>query len=173
MIFSSFKKIKSKLMKKIFTCLLLSIVWIGTAQRAGEDETGIWYMYFGTNKIAERFSIHTEAQFRYFETSANFNQMLLRTGVNYHINPSAIATLGYGFIETDGTFEDFANEENSKENRIFHYIFYVMVIQCEKIYHFVLIHNFSYHLCILNPYDSFKFFITDSSFIPTSSSLNS
>ena len=106
-------------MKKVVLLLgLLSLGFIN-AQERGEDENGIWYMYFGTNKVAKRWSIHTEAQFRYFETSGNFNQLLLRTGANYHINPNAIATLGYGFIETDGSFADIVGEVNSKENRIF------------------------------------------------------
>lgn len=63
-------------------------------------------MYFGMNRVADRLSIHTEAQFRYFEVVSNFNQLLLRTGLNYHIDQNAIATLGYAFIETDPTFED-------------------------------------------------------------------
>ena len=74
--------------------LFLGILTIN-AQQPGEDEMGAWYMYFGTNKISERLSIHTEAQFRFYETTSNFNQMLLRTGLNYHIDPNAIATGGY------------------------------------------------------------------------------
>ena len=73
------------------------------AQTPGEEELGAWFMYFGTNQIAERFSIHSEAQFRYYETTDNFNQMLLRTGLNYHINPDAMATIGYAFIQTDSS----------------------------------------------------------------------
>jgi hypothetical protein len=107
-------------MRKFFIGLIFLVTTTLTfGQQSGEEETGIWHMYFGTNKVAERWSIHTEAQFRYFETSGNFNQLLLRTGANYHINPNAIATLGYGFIETDGTFSDITGEVNSKENRIF------------------------------------------------------
>ena len=89
------------------------------SQDSGENDLGSWHMYFGTNKIAERWSIHTEAQLRYYENGKNFNQLLLRTGLNYHINTNAIATLGYGHITTDGTFEEFSNETNSKEHRIF------------------------------------------------------
>ncbi len=89
------------------------------AQQPGEDETGAWYMYFGTNKVSERFSVHTEAQFRLYETTSNFNQLLLRTGLNYHINPNAIATAGYGFIDTDTNFYEFDGEVNLKEHRIF------------------------------------------------------
>jgi hypothetical protein len=89
------------------------------SQSDGSDEFGAWYMYFGTNKVSEKLSVHTEAQYRLYEVADNFNQLLLRTGLNYHISNEAIATLGYGFIETDGSFIEFPNEENSTEHRIF------------------------------------------------------
>ena len=118
----------------------LSLVLISNsvlAQQPGEDDMGIWYMYFGTNKVAERWSIHTEAQFRYYETSSNFNQLLLRTGANYHINANAIATLGYGFIETDGTFTESFNEVNSLEHRIFQ-----QFILKNKVWEFLFEHRY-------------------------------
>ena len=90
------------------------------AQETGEDTWGAWYQYFGMNRISDRLSIHTEAQFRYYETLSNFNQMLLRTGLNYHINEKAIATLGYGYIDTDPTYSDSEDLLNDiKEHRIF------------------------------------------------------
>ncbi|MEM8999232.1 MAG: DUF2490 domain-containing protein [Bacteroidota bacterium] len=106
-------------MKK--TTLLFLLLTVGSlfAQETGEDELGAWYMYFGTNKISDRFSIHSEAQFRYYETTGNFNQLLLRTGLNYHIDPNAIATFGYGFIKTDGSFEEPEGDQDSREHRIF------------------------------------------------------
>ncbi len=95
------------------------------AQETGEDELGAWYMYFGMNRISDDWSIHTEAQFRFYESLSNFNQLLLRTGANYHISERAIATLGYAYIWTDPTFEDeplqdasFAGN-NLNEHRIF------------------------------------------------------
>ena len=95
------------------------------AQQTGEDELGAWYMYFGMNRLAERWSLHTEAQWRFYEVDRNFNQLLLRTGINYHIDKTTIATLGYAYIDTDPTFEDippadspFAGNQIS-ENRIF------------------------------------------------------
>ncbi|WP_375324843.1 DUF2490 domain-containing protein [Flagellimonas sp. GZD32] len=107
------------MIKKIATLFFFFGLLMANAQQPGEDEMGAWYMYFGTNKVSERFSIHTEAQFRFYEATSNFNQMLLRTGLNYHINPNAIATAGYGYIDTDNTFFEFENEVNSKEHRIF------------------------------------------------------
>ena len=106
-------------MKKILLALSFLTTFAATAQDNGEDNLGSWHMYFGTNRISEKFSIHTEAQLRYYENGKNFNQLLLRTGLNYHINSDAIVTLGYGHITTDGTFEELPDEVNSKENRIF------------------------------------------------------
>lgn len=117
-------------MRKVITLLLLTTTILSTnaqSEITGEDDFGSWFMYFGTNKIDDKWSIHTEAQFRYYEMASNFNQLLLRTGVNYHINSDAIATLGYGFIDTDPTFREFdilgddaLFENNSiSEHRIF------------------------------------------------------
>lgn len=107
-------------MKRIFLVVALILIsTIAKSQDNGDDKLGSWHMYFGTNKISEKVSIHSEVQLRYFEQAKNFNQLLLRTGINYHIYPNAIATFGYGHITTDGTFEDFDNEVDAIEHRIF------------------------------------------------------
>jgi hypothetical protein len=108
-------------MKKniLFTCIaLISLVTL-TAQETGEDDFGAWYMLFTTNKVSDKLSIHAEAQYRNYEIASNFNQLLLRTGLNYHLSDKAIATFGYGYITTDGTFEEPAGEENTIEHRIY------------------------------------------------------
>lgn len=73
-----------------------------SAQESAEDKIGNWLMYFGTTKMSEKFSIHTEAQFRYFETTGSIDQLLLRTGLNYHFknykDQKSSLTLGYGQI---------------------------------------------------------------------------
>lgn len=82
--------------------ILFTLVSIHTnAQQKGTDKTGNWLMYFGTNKLSDKYSLHTEAQLRLYEPFSNFNQLLLRTGINYHINNSALVTLGYGYIPTE------------------------------------------------------------------------
>lgn len=135
-------------MKKIFFAfLLLSSIYGSTQEFApeinGEDETGIWHMYFGMNQIAERWSIHTEAQFRYYETSGNFNQTLLRTGANYHINKDAIATLGYAYIDTDPSFLDFpfADMAFSGNEIIEHRIFQQFILK-NKVWEFLFEHRY-------------------------------
>jgi len=125
------------MIKKIAPLFILLGLSTLNAQQPGEDEMGAWYMYFGMNKVSERFSIHTEAQFRYYEPTNNFNQMLLRTGLNYHINPNAIATGGYAFIETDNNFYEFDGELNSKEHRIFQ-----QFILKNKVWEFLFEHRY-------------------------------
>ncbi len=106
-------------MKKLLLSICLLAGFNLTAQVNGEDQLGAWYMYFGLNRISDDWSIHSEAQFRFWETTSNFNQLLLRTGMNYHINDEAMATLGYAYIATDTSFEEFPGEEDLSEHRIF------------------------------------------------------
>ncbi len=106
-------------MKKSVT-IILALAFASTqAQVTGEEDWGSWYMYFGMNRISEKWSLHTEAQFRYYEQARNFNQLLLRTGGNYHINEDAIATFGYAYIETDPSFLESPKAANISEHRIF------------------------------------------------------
>lgn len=100
----------------IFPIFLLFCVGI-KAQETGADRLGNWLMYFGTHRVTEKLSAHTEAQFRFYEPTANLNQILLRTGLNYHINPSAMITAGYAYIPTE-SFEKGTNQISTRENRI-------------------------------------------------------
>ncbi|WP_318309021.1 DUF2490 domain-containing protein [Flagellimonas crocea] len=125
------------MIKKLTALFILLGTLSANAQQPGEDEMGSWFMYFGMNKVSERLSVHTEAQFRFYETTSNFNQMLLRTGLNYHINPNAIATGGYAFIDTDNTFYEFEGVVNSKEHRIFQ-----QFILKNKVWEFLFEHRY-------------------------------
>ncbi|MCC7030727.1 MAG: DUF2490 domain-containing protein [Chitinophagaceae bacterium] len=59
-----------------------------------------WFMYFGDHKFNEKFGIHLEAQVRRNDGIANWQQLLLRTGINYHISQQVFFTFGYCFVET-------------------------------------------------------------------------
>ena len=59
-----------------------------------------WYNYFGTFKVSNKFGIHTEYQFRRNEIITEWQQSLLRLGVNYQLNPKVQLRLGYALIET-------------------------------------------------------------------------
>lgn len=108
-------------MRKITILFLITLFTsqFSKAQEDGQDEFGSWGMFFGNVRISERISISPEVQYRTYEFGSNFNQLLLRTGINWHITDKAFATIGYGFISTDGTFEEPTGEENTLENRLY------------------------------------------------------
>ncbi|MFC4632338.1 DUF2490 domain-containing protein [Dokdonia ponticola] len=108
-------------MKKITLALLFIAItsYPLSAQNNGESNLGAWYMLFTTNQVSEKVSIHAEVQYRNYEFADNFNQLLLRTGVNYNISDNAMATFGYAYITTDPTFEEPDGEQNTTEHRIY------------------------------------------------------
>lgn len=59
-----------------------------------------WYNYFGTFKVDEKWGFHTEYQFRRNELITEWQQSLLRVGVNYQVNKNVQLRLGYAWIET-------------------------------------------------------------------------
>ena len=105
--------------KRIF--YLICIVFISNnvkGQNPAENELGNWLMYFGTHKISEKYSLHYETQLRNYEVISNFNQLLPRVGLNYHIDESSIVTAGYAFIPTQNEFDKGWGKEMVTENRI-------------------------------------------------------
>ena len=105
--------------KRIF--YLVCIVFISNnvkGQNPAENELGNWLMYFGTHKISEKYSLHYETQLRNYEIISNFNQLLPRVGLNYHIDESSIVTAGYAFIPTQNEFDKGWGKEMITENRI-------------------------------------------------------
>jgi hypothetical protein len=59
-----------------------------------------WYNIFLTKKITDKWSTHTEYQWRRDEFIAHGQQSLLRAGINYKVNQKLTARVGYGWIET-------------------------------------------------------------------------
>ncbi len=70
------------------------------AQRSYTTNPNGWFMYMGDHKFSRNWGIHLEAQFRRNNIIAKPQQLLLRTGLNYHFNSNVFATIGYAFVET-------------------------------------------------------------------------
>lgn len=105
-------------MKKIF--ILFSIITFGikvNAQESATDKLGAWYMYNGSHKISEDFSLKTMAHFRYYELASEFQQEIYRLGINYTFNPKFNLTLGYSYVNTDTSYGNPSNYV--KEHRIY------------------------------------------------------
>ncbi len=83
------------------------------------DDVGNWIMYFGQNRISDKLSIHTEIQHRNHTIApTNSEQLLIRTGLNFHIKSNFILTAGYGFIPSFDYLSE-QKEPEVKEHRIF------------------------------------------------------
>ena len=87
------------------------------AQHLYTNNLNGWYMYFGDHKFSKRFGLHLEAQLRRANFITEPQQLLLRTGINYHFNPQVFATVGYCFVETY-PYGAFAVKRSFPEHRI-------------------------------------------------------
>lgn len=102
--------------------MLKKLIWLSillpVSLLSQEENTGNWLMYFGTNRISDKFSIHTEIQYRHHTTIPNnVEQLLLRAGLNYHFADNAFATAGYAFIPSY-IFESDQKSPEVTEHRI-------------------------------------------------------
>ena len=68
--------------------------------RINNHNTIGWYNYFGTFKLDNKLSVHTENQFRRVNLASDKQQGLVRLGLNYQLKPKIQFRLGYAWIET-------------------------------------------------------------------------
>lgn len=88
-------------MKKHVGLILLLCNIATFAQPRINDHNNIgWYTTTATLKFADKWSAHLEYQWRRDNYITRWQQSLLRTGINYHVNNHATLRLGYGWIET-------------------------------------------------------------------------
>jgi hypothetical protein len=59
-----------------------------------------WVMYFGNHRLSERWGIHTEYQWRRADMFNDWQQSLLRLGIDYYGKNNVQYTAGYGWIKT-------------------------------------------------------------------------
>ncbi|MDX5435619.1 MAG: DUF2490 domain-containing protein [Pontibacter sp.] len=86
--------------------------------RINDHNNNGWYMYFGDHKLSSKWGLHTELQVRRYKILKDPQQLLIRSGMNYHLTPDAFVTLGYGFIETY-PYGDYPAPEEVTEHRIY------------------------------------------------------
>jgi len=104
----------NSLSKKLFFLLLILPALIFAQQ----DKTGNWLMYFGMNKLSDKFSLHTEIQYRnHTLIPNNTEQLLLRTGLNFHFSDRAFASAGYAYIPSY-MYESEQKTPETEEHRI-------------------------------------------------------
>jgi hypothetical protein len=85
--------------------------------RTADHNLNGWYMYFGDHPIGGKWGVHLEGQWRRADVITNWQQLLLRTGVNYDLNDSAMLTGGYAYVATK-RYGDFPTQFSFPEHRI-------------------------------------------------------
>lgn len=78
--------------------LLFSSTFFG--QKNSSTQEHAWAMYTGNHRLSEKWGLHTEYQFRRADGFNDWQQSLLRLGVDYYANPSLQLTAGYGLINS-------------------------------------------------------------------------
>jgi hypothetical protein len=87
-------------MKKFLFVLWLSTAPLWSQERVHTHNNIGWYNYFGTFKVAEKWGLHTEYQWRRNDVISEWQQGLLRVGVHYNPKPNIQLRAGYAWIET-------------------------------------------------------------------------
>ncbi|MEJ6980442.1 DUF2490 domain-containing protein [Pedobacter sp. P351] len=108
--------VKSSL-KKILMIGFLSSGLSAFSQGKTIPNIGNWTMFFGQVRFHDKWSIHAEVQNRDFGIISEPEQILLRSGINYHLSKNAIVTAGYGLITNYAFDEETFQSPSVSENR--------------------------------------------------------
>jgi len=85
---------------KIFLILLFGFGCANAQNRNSEKNNIGWFAYNGTFTLTDKFALHTEYQWRRTDYVKNWQQGLLRVGLNYNFLPGAQLRVGYAWAET-------------------------------------------------------------------------
>src|ERR671921_75506 len=111
-------------MRKIsFFAASIFVFQIASSQnnRLSEHNTIGWYSTTITPSLSKKVSLHAEYQWRRDNLINDWQQSLLRFGVNYKIHPQVTLHVGYGWIKTFpyGTYNLSAVPKSFPEHRIY------------------------------------------------------
>ena len=87
---------------------------------AQKSEVGNWFIYFGNQKINDKWNWHNEIQYRNFNFVGDIEQLVLRTGIGYNLSANNNnILLGYGFIHSEPYITGTSTKRKTDEHRIF------------------------------------------------------
>lgn len=82
-------------------CSLIAILLLasnGYVVAQTVNQFNSWWTYSGNHKLTEKIGLHTEYQFRRNNFIDEWQQSLMRVGVDYYLPNKASVTAGYGWI---------------------------------------------------------------------------
>ncbi len=104
------------MLQKTTLLSLLALLFLSPKMQAQDSEIGNWLLYFGNQKINNRFNFHNEVQYRSYNFIGDTEQFLLRTGLGYDLTENNNNILvGFAYIYSEnyipGTDEKFHTNE--------------------------------------------------------------
>jgi len=112
------------LVKRIF--LLIGFICLVNNIVAGQtNNLGTWLIYFGSQKINNKWNIQSDFQYRDYRILGQRNQFLARAGLGYNLKAqNHNLLLGYAYVATD-SYDEFDLSTGTKiENRIYQQYLY-------------------------------------------------
>ena len=108
------------MIKRVQLLCLLAVFFISANGKAQDSEVGNWFIYFGNQKINDRWNFHNEVQYRNFNFAGDLEQLLVRTGIGYDLTENNNnVLLGYGFIHSEPYIPGTDDKLKTDEHRIF------------------------------------------------------
>ena len=100
--------------------ILLLIICFCNFSFSQKSDIGNWFIYFGNQKINQKWNWHNEIQYRNYNFIGDTNQLIFRTGIGYNLteNNNNIL-LGYGFITTQKYLPNSDEKVDTNEHRIY------------------------------------------------------
>ncbi|MEY2924189.1 MAG: hypothetical protein RLZZ337_737 [Bacteroidota bacterium] len=87
---------------KIIMALAILFIINANAQtqspRINDNQMNTWYMYMGNHKLNDKWELHTLYHFRRTDFGKDWQQSLLRAGLNYHVTPGLVASAGADWV---------------------------------------------------------------------------
>ena len=118
---------------------ILLLGFLGTIQITAvgqSNNVGTWFVYFGNQKINDKWNIQSDFQYRDYRFLGQRNQFLARAGLGYNLKPqNHNLLLGYAYIATDA-YDEFDNNTSTKiEHRIYQQYLYKNKIGANSLTH--------------------------------------
>ena len=109
----------------ILALLLVMATTVGVRAADKSDSNGhLWLNYVGDHPIGDGpWGLHLEGQFRRADFGGNWQQIVIRPGINYTFSPAWSASVGYAYINTF-RYGDYPALDSFPEHRIWQQVSY-------------------------------------------------
>lgn len=108
------------MMNKLQSFCFLLVLFFTVNGNAQKTDTGNWFLYFGNQKINNRWNWHNEVQYRNYNFAGDLEQLLLRTGIGYNLTENNNnVLLGYAYVHSEPYITGTDEKSSTNEHRIF------------------------------------------------------